>query len=211
VPAVRADRGERQEAILCAALDCFTERGFAATTVEEIRKRSGASIGSIYHHFGGKEGLAAELYVEGLRGYQAGLLEALERKPDAEASIRAMVRHHLRWVEGDPSLAKFLMGRRETELRLATEARVRELNRDFFPRVEAWMERRVQSGALRPLPADLWEPVLLGPSQEFARLWLAGRTRISLRRAERELADATWNAVRAERGRRRASAISPRG
>ena len=155
--------------------------------------------------------MAAELYVEGLRGYQAGLLEALERKPDAEASIRAMVRHHLRWVEGDPSLAKFLMGRRETELRLATEARVRELNRDFFPRVEAWMERRVQSGALRPLPADLWEPVLLGPSQEFARLWLAGRTRISLRRAERELADATWNAVRAERGRRRASAISPRG
>ena len=189
----------------------FDEQGFAATTVEEIRKRSGASIGSIYHHFGGKEGLAAELYVEGLRGYQAGLLEALERKPDAEASIRAMVRHHLRWVEGDPSLAKFLMGRRETELRLATEARVRELNRDFFPRVEAWMERRVQSAALRPLPADLWEPVLLGPSQEFARLWLAGRTRISLRRAERELADATWNAVRAERGRRRASAISPRG
>ena len=92
-----------------------------------------------------------------------------------------------------------------------TDDRVRELNRDFFPRVEAWMERRVQSGALRPLPADLWEPVLLGPSQEFARLWLAGRTRISLRRAERELADATWNAVRAERGRRRASAISPRG
>ena len=122
-----------------------------------------------------------------------------------------MVRHHLRWVEGDPSLAKFLMGRRETELRLATEARVRELNRDFFPRVEAWMERRVQSAALRPLPADLWEPVLLGPSQEFARLWLAGRTRISLRRAERELADATWNAVRAERDQRRASAISPRG
>jgi AcrR family transcriptional regulator len=210
VPAASAERGERQEQILSAALECFTERGFAATTVDEIRRRSGASVGSIYHHFGGKEGLAAELYVEGLRGYQEGLLEALERTPDVEASIRALVKHHLRWVEANPRLAKFLMGRRETELRLATEARVRELNREFFPRVGAWMERHVRSGALRSLPADLWEPLLLGPSQEFARLWLAGRTKLSLRRAERELAEATWNAVRGDSDQRRASAIRRR-
>ncbi len=191
-------RGERQEAILSAALDCFSERGFAATTVEEIRRRSGASVGSIYHHFGGKEGIAAELYVEGLRGYQAGFVQVLERYASAEETVRALVRHHLRWVDRNPRLAQFLMNRRETELRLATEARVRELNRGFFPRVRAWMEEHVRAGTIRSLPEDLWEPLLLGPSQEFSRLWLAGRTRSSLRRAERELADATWNAVRGD-------------
>lgn len=190
--------GGRRDAILQAALECFNERGFAATTIEEIRRRSGASNGSIYHHFGGKEGLAAELYVEGLRGYQEGFLDALETSADAESGIRALVRHHLHWVERNPQLAQFLMNRRETELRDATRARVRELNRAFFPRVAAWVEARVAEGALRPLSADLREPVLLGPCQEFSRLWLAGRTRISLRRAERELADATWNAVRAK-------------
>jgi AcrR family transcriptional regulator len=189
--------GGRRDTILQAALESFTERGFAATTVEEIRRRSGASIGSIYHHFGGKEGIAAELYVEGLRGYQEGFLRALESGGGPEAGVRALVRHHLRWVERNPQLAKFLMNRRETEFREATEARVRELNRAFFPRVTAWVERGVEEGALRPLSADLREPVLLGPCQEFSRLWLAGRTRISLRRAEGELADATWNAVRA--------------
>lgn len=192
-----SDRGERQEAILAAALDCFADRGFAATTIDEIRKRSGASIGSIYHHFGGKEGLAAELYVEGLRGYQAGLLDALEWHRDAEEAVRALVRHHVRWVEQNPRLAQFLMNRRETELRQATKDRVRELNRAFFPRVRSWIEEHVQDGSLRPLSEDLWEPVLLGPCQEFSRLWLAGRTRSSLRRAERELADATWSAIRA--------------
>ncbi len=190
------NRGSRQDAILSAALDCFAERGFAATTVEQIRQRSGASIGSIYHHFGGKEGVAAELYVEGLRGYQDGFLSAIERHEDPQSAVRAVVRHHLRWVERNPRLAQFLMGRRETELRLATEARVRELNRAFFPRVMAWVETHAAAGKLRPLPADLWEPVLLGPSQEFARLWLAERARSSLRRAERELGDATWAAVR---------------
>jgi AcrR family transcriptional regulator len=211
VSVASAERGERRDAILSAALECFTERGFAATTVEEIRTRSGASIGSIYHHFGGKEGLAAELYVEGLSGYQAGFLEALERRSDPQAAIRALVRHHLRWVEGNPRLAKFLMNRRETELRLATEARIRELNRDFFPRVGAWMERHVRSGALRAVPADLWEPLLLGPVQEFARLQLAGRTRISLGRAERELAEAIWNALRTDPDRMGARACRRAG
>lgn len=189
--------GGRRDTILRAALECFTERGFTATTVEEIRRRSGASVGSIYHHFGGKERIAAELYVGGLRSYQEGFLRAIETTDGAEAGVRALVRHHLRWVEQNPELAQFLMNRRETELVAATEARVRELNRSFFPHVTAWVERWVGAGALRPLSPDLREPVLLGPCQEFSRLWLAGRTRISLRRAERELADATWAAVRA--------------
>jgi AcrR family transcriptional regulator len=190
---------QRPAVILAAALECFAEQGFAATTIEEIRARSGASIGSIYHHFGGKEGLAAELYVEGLRGYQDGLVRALESHRGAEAGIHALVRHHLRWVEGNPQLAQFLANRRETELRSATEARVRELNRAFLPRVAAWVQRHVEMGALRALPFDLWEPVLLGPSQELARLWLAGRTRITLRGAERDLAETTWRAVKGER------------
>ncbi len=192
------ERQERPAAILAAALECFAERGFAATTMEEIRSRSGASIGSIYHHFGGKEELAAELYVEGLRDYQRGFLQALERQANTELAIHALVRYHLRWVERNPRLAQFLVNRRETELLLATEARVRELNREFLPRVAGWVEQRVEAGDMRPLPLDLWEPVLLGPSQEFSRLWLAGRTRISLRRAERELAQTTWTAVKGE-------------
>jgi AcrR family transcriptional regulator len=193
------ERAQRPAAILAAALECFTQDGFAATTIEDIRERSGASIGSIYHHFGGKEALAAELYVEGLRGYQDGLLRALERHQDAEAGIHALVRHHLRWVQRNPHLAQFLANRRETELRAATELRVRALNRVFMPRVAAWVERQVHAGALRALPFDLWEPVLLGPSQELARLWLAGRTRITLRGAERDLAETTWRAVKGER------------
>jgi AcrR family transcriptional regulator len=190
---------ERPAAILAAALECFAEHGFAATTVELVRERSGASIGSIYHHFEGKEGLAAELYVGGLRGYQEGLLGVLERHADAEPGVRAVVHHHLEWVERNPQLAQFLMNRRETELVAATEARVRELNLAFLPRVAAWIKRQTDAGTLRALPLELWEPVLLGPSQELARLWLAGRLQITLADAERMLAETTWNAVKGDK------------
>jgi AcrR family transcriptional regulator len=57
-------------------------------------------VGSIYHHFGGKAGLAAALYVEGLEDYQQGFLAVLARQPDAEAGIKGVVQHHLRGLRG---------------------------------------------------------------------------------------------------------------
>ena len=45
----------RKDSILTAALACITDVGADATTIEMIRERSGASIGSLYHHFGNKD------------------------------------------------------------------------------------------------------------------------------------------------------------
>ena len=43
--------------ILDAATEVFSTRGFSAATMADIVEHSGASIGSIYHHFGGKKEL----------------------------------------------------------------------------------------------------------------------------------------------------------
>src|SRR3954468_22476320 len=113
--AVRAaSTAARREAILAAALDCFTDLGYDATTMEDVRRRSGASVGSIYHHFAGKEDLAAALLVEGLRDYQAGLLRTrTEAGSHAEAGVRGAVAHHLAWVEAHPDLARLLLAPRD--------------------------------------------------------------------------------------------------
>src|SRR4051812_40505721 len=100
----------RRSEIMDAALACFGERGYEETTIEEIRARSGASVGSIYHHFGGKDRIADALYTEALRDYQSGFLDLLRH--DAERAIKGVVRHHLRWVEANPELARFLLADR---------------------------------------------------------------------------------------------------
>jgi len=48
--------------ILTAALDLFVRNGFHNVSVHEIQKQANVSIGSIYKHFGGKEGIAKALY-----------------------------------------------------------------------------------------------------------------------------------------------------
>ncbi|MDI1462759.1 TetR/AcrR family transcriptional regulator [Catellatospora sp. KI3] len=55
------DRGDSREKMVRAAARLLAERGYAATSFQDVIARSGAPRGSIYHHFpGGKEQLAAE-------------------------------------------------------------------------------------------------------------------------------------------------------
>lgn len=51
-----------QQRILDAATDVFSTRGFSAATMADIVENSGASIGSIYHHFGAKKELFLAIY-----------------------------------------------------------------------------------------------------------------------------------------------------
>ena len=187
---------DRRQVILDAALEAFAERGTAAATVDDVRRRSGASVGSIYHHFGDKEGLAAALYVEGLRSYQRGFLEVLSRGANAERAVRALVRHHLRWVAAQPDLARFLLAGPPPG---AAEA-IRPLNRELFGRMSEWFARQVDAGSMRPLPRDLLYATLIGPAQEFSRHWLEGRTQSSMKTAERALAQAAWDSLRRTEG-----------
>lgn len=48
--------------ILSAALNLFVERGFHNVSVHDVQKNANVSIGSIYNHFGGKEGIAKAIY-----------------------------------------------------------------------------------------------------------------------------------------------------
>lgn len=48
--------------ILESATDVFAARGFTAATMADIVARSSVSIGTIYHHFGGKKELFLAIF-----------------------------------------------------------------------------------------------------------------------------------------------------
>jgi AcrR family transcriptional regulator len=76
-PSARAIRSAaRREAILHAALDEFSARGFAATRLDDVAKRAGVAKGTIYLHFHDKEALFQEI-VRSLMGPFVGTLEGM--------------------------------------------------------------------------------------------------------------------------------------
>ena len=190
-----ASRTRRQE-IMLAALDCFTSAGVEATTIEDIRARSHASVGSIYHHFGSKERLAGALNVEALRDYQQGFLRELKRHSNAEPGIRAVVAYHLSWVSKNANWARFLLATREADFMIEAEDTVQEMNLTFSEELAAWRQPHIESGAMVQLPEDLYRPLLVGPLHEFSRQWLAGRGDSTIAEAQSVLAEAVWQSLK---------------
>ena len=72
-----------RENILEAALEIFLAQGYADTAVAQVVERSGSSVGSIYHHFGGKAELYLSLYERHQNAYVEAVAKAVRRARSA--------------------------------------------------------------------------------------------------------------------------------
>jgi AcrR family transcriptional regulator len=191
----RATSADRRAAITAAALELFADRGLAATSVDDIRAASGASVGSIYHHFRSKEGIAASAYVEAIADYQQGALAALRAAPDARAGVRGMVTHFLGWVGDHPGHAALMLEGQYGDVRRLAAEDVAALNDEYFASRRRWVDEQVTAGELTAVPPDVFVWAVLGPAWRFAELWLAGRTSTPLTEATAAFADLAWSGL----------------
>lgn len=190
-------RRSRKDEILQAALACFTEFGVDATTIEMIRDRSGASIGSLYHHFGNKERIIGALYLAGTAEYAALLAEGFNNADSAEACVHLLVTSYVDWVVTNPDWARFILhSRGRVEASEMGEA-LREANRVHYQRILDAMACYREEGLFKAMPADCFASVIIGPAHDFARNWLAGRTHTDLVDCRELLARVAWESVRA--------------
>ena len=58
----RAQGDATRLALVTAGRELFGERGYAATSIDEVASRSGVTKGAFYHHFAGKADLFQEVY-----------------------------------------------------------------------------------------------------------------------------------------------------
>jgi AcrR family transcriptional regulator len=86
-----AKAAERRNAILKAALDEFSERGFAAARLDDVARRAGVAKGTIYLYFKDKEALFQELV-----RFQIGpVVGALEAVLASDLPLAVIVEHAL--------------------------------------------------------------------------------------------------------------------
>jgi len=189
----------RRRKIIEAALACFTEAGFLDTTMEDIRTRSGASNGSIYHHFKGKDQLAVAVYLEGLIEWQEAMVAELEEHPGALEGILSMVRRHLRWVGEHPDWTRYIFQMRHAGFMTGEEDSVTARNQWFVRRLTQWLSPHVERGTLRPLPAELTVSLIIGPCLEFSRIWVTNPGCVDLDLAANEIAKGAWQALRTKK------------
>ena len=195
-PTIRAATPARRASILKAALDCFIGQGVEATTIDDICRASGASIGSLYHHFGNKEGVAAGLFIDGIQRLNADLLRKLTRCKTAEAGVRTVVTQYCDWVTKHRDIARYLLNSRDIAFPPETKDVLREIHRLHIIEVFRWFGPFVRDGQMKALPVETYVPIISGPIQDYTRYWLAGQVKDSPARMKAVFAAAAWNAVR---------------
>ena len=90
-----AKTGATQQRILDAATEVFATRGFSAATMADVVAGSGASIGSIYHHFGGKNELFLAIFEQMANAVDRGIEAAMEQAGE-DADPRRIFEIHVR-------------------------------------------------------------------------------------------------------------------
>ena len=121
--------------LLTAAREVFTASGFAEASIADVVSRAGASVGSLYHHFGGKADLYLALYEDYSVRQEERAVDAVQvaRAAGESDPVRLFVagaRAYLDgcWVERD--LARlFLAGGGPPGFGLAARRRYREWTR----------------------------------------------------------------------------------
>lgn len=198
MPPRHPDKPARRDEILEAAIACFANKGVGATTIAEIREASGASTGSIYHHFGDKDGIAGRVYLDVLRRYHDSYLAALARSTTGEAAIKTTVRHYLDWVLAHPDAARLLVEARQAPQVARAEPEIRAETRRFLDVAQAHLARFAARGELRELPPAVLTALLGAPCGALAAEWVRGGTPKDAAAQGEALADAVWRAVRAD-------------
>lgn len=189
---------ERRFSILDAALRCFAEGGVEEISIDALRRSSGASTGSIYHHFGNKDGVVAALYQAILDDYKVGLVESLKSVDEARGFVRGIVLYHVHWAAGNPLRARYLHEVRRSSALASIKKDLRRSTAELLRQLGLEINRYVDAGQIARLPRQLYPPLIIGPSHEVIRHTLSGRGRLDLGSVAEQLADAAWKSLRAD-------------
>ena len=186
----------RQQQILDAALHCFLERGVDATTIADVRARSMASTGSIYHHFKDKDGLVAGVLQHIIGRYQASLQEALTEMDDPKMLIMGIVLHFTEWASQNSSAVKLLSELRGSSIVQRMNGRADLAKESLLNPALVDLEKAADDGAVMKLAAPLYEAVILGPVFDISDHWQASNPHAA--KEADLLAKCAWQALGAK-------------
>lgn len=180
-------RADRERQLLQVAEEVLVERGYAATTMDEVARRAGVTKPLLYRHFGSKDGLAlaciAQVRAELLRGWEEAIARGRTGHDKFRLGIHSffdyIARHERAWsvllAEG------VLTGRAGDEVEALRQEQADEIARLLADGPEVGQSVRL----------DAYAQAVVGACERVA-LWRRLRSNPDAAEAARHLADVFW-------------------
>jgi AcrR family transcriptional regulator len=163
VVTVRSRRLEYSEstrqALVDSAVELFTERGYAATSLDEVAKRARVTKGALYHHFSGKQALFEAAFDAVERSAMSKIAEIVVGPGGAWERATTGLQQWFR-VCLDPSYQRIVIN--EAPVVMGWE-RWREAEDHFsFGLVRAALQGLIDAGEIEAVPVEAAARLLFG-------------------------------------------------
>lgn len=147
------------EHIFQAAQELFVTKGYFNTTIPDIVKKSGVSIGSIYHHFESKQHLASELHQHSTNICSAGLLKRINAESNLKKKLRAVVFHLFDQADTAPIRLQYIFYTNHEEIQEPVDPACPS---QLFIAVRELIDECTKEDLLKDLPSDILTSAFMG-------------------------------------------------
>jgi AcrR family transcriptional regulator len=141
---LRADARRNRARIIDSAREVFAEFG-AEAQIDDVARRAGVGVGTVYRHFPTKEALMAEIVREKFRVMAVNACEALERDGEPFAVFADLLRTNAELCARDAGVQEAITGYGES-VWVYAQAELQEL---YVPTAEL-IARAQRAGSMRP-------------------------------------------------------------
>lgn len=148
---LRADARRKRDAILAAAVDVFAERG-VEIALDEVSRRAGVGIGTLYRHFPTREALITGAYLREIDLLCGGVDDLLAAMPPDQAIV-AWMQRFVGYVAGKPGMALAL----KSIIKTTDSAAVLQSHDRVYAALRQLVQAAENAGAIRlgASPEDL--------------------------------------------------------
>jgi AcrR family transcriptional regulator len=169
---VRMTGKERREQLLDIGRSLFAQKGFDATSVEEIAQKAGVSKPVVYEHFGGKEGLYAVVVDREMRDLLDVITGALTSTGHPRELLERAAFALLDYVESSSDGFRILV--RDSPVAQSTGT-FSSLLSDAASQVEHIMGTQFKARGFDPRYAPMYSQMLVGMVALTGQWWLDAR------------------------------------
>ena len=159
--------------ILRAAEMTFSERGYQATTLDDLAVAAKISRATFYSYFPSKEELLRRMYRQVIASTQASIDRIAREDVPAPEKLRRIVRFHVSYLATHKPLMQVFFSEL-LSLPSAMSRSVTQANRAFCAVIERVVEEGVRTGVFIPLHPKRFTYMLLGACNWMHRWYRPG-------------------------------------
>ncbi|MGM0452846.1 MAG: TetR/AcrR family transcriptional regulator [Thermodesulfobacteriota bacterium] len=183
---------DRQRRVLETALALFTNKGYFNTSVHDIQRTADISIGSIYHHFGNKEGIARAIYDDLVAQMTAAVVQITAEYDTLYPRGKAVVAYLFDMAESRPAAMHYILYARHREF-LPEQTPI--CSSKPFELIQDMVGHAMAAGEIRPIEAPVASAALFGGAIRLIHLRLDGVLEKPLPDYIAETWQCAWRAV----------------